>query len=88
MAEETGGLVHLLHVSTADEIAFIRAHKRNVSVELTPQHLTFSADDYGRLGTRLQMNPPVRAAHNRAALWEAVADGTADVLGSDHAPIR
>lgn len=86
VAEETNALVHLLHVSTADEIAFIRSHKRNVSVEITPQHLTFSADDYARLGTRLQMNPPVRAAHNRAALWEAIADGTADVLGSDHAP--
>jgi dihydroorotase len=86
IAEETDALVHLLHVSTADEIAFIRGHKRNVSVEVTPQHLTFSADDYARLGTRLQMNPPVRAAYNRAALWQAVADGTADVLGSDHAP--
>ncbi len=65
---------------------FIRAHKDNVSVEVTPQHLTFTADDYARLGTRLQMNPPVREARHRARIWQGVADGTADVLGSDHAP--
>ena len=85
-AEEAGARVHLLHVSTAEEIDFIRGHKTHVSVEVTPQHLTLDASEYGRLGTRLQMNPPVREAHHRDALWEAVADGTADVLGSDHAP--
>ena len=86
VAEEVNAKVHLLHVSTAEEIAFIRSHKANVSVELTPQHLTLDASRYTDLGTRLQMNPPVRAARNRDALWQAVADGTADVLGSDHAP--
>ena len=86
IAEETGARVHLLHVSTAEEMDFIRAHKDNVSVEVTPQHLTLDASEYGRLGTRLQMNPPVRAARHRDRLWRAVADGTADVLGSDHAP--
>jgi dihydroorotase len=65
---------------------FARAHKDNVSVEVTPQHLTFDASDYARLGTRLQMNPPVRAARHRERLWRGVADGTADILGSDHAP--
>ncbi len=86
IAEETGARVHLLHVSTAEEMDFIRDRKSNVTVEVTPQHLTFTADDYARLGTRLQMNPPVRAARHRERLWQAVADGTADVLGSDHAP--
>jgi dihydroorotase len=86
IAEETGARVHLLHVSTAQEIDFIRDHKENVSVEVTPQHLTLSADDYARLGTRLQMNPPIRAARHRDTLWTAIGDGTADVLGSDHAP--
>jgi dihydroorotase len=86
IAEETGALVHLLHVSTAEEIDFIRAHKAHVSVEVTPQHLTLDGSQYARLGTRLQMNPPVRDARHRDALWEAIADGTADVLGSDHAP--
>jgi dihydroorotase len=86
IAEEESARVHLLHVSTAEEMDFIRGHKDAVSVEVTPQHLTLDASSYGRLGTRLQMNPPIREARHRARLWQAVADGTADVLGSDHAP--
>jgi dihydroorotase len=86
IAEEKNARVHLLHVSTAAEIAFIRRHKRNVSVEATPQHLTLDASRYGELGTRLQMNPPIREVRHRNALWAAIADGTVDVLGSDHAP--
>ncbi|HZP18595.1 MAG TPA: dihydroorotase [Bauldia sp.] len=86
IAEETGARVHLLHISTAEEMDFILAHKDNVSVEVTPQHLTLDADACRRLGTRAQMNPPVRGGRHRERLWRAVADGTADVLGSDHAP--
>ena len=86
IAREEGARVHLLHVSTAGEIDFIRHHKDYVSVELTPQHLTFDERDYARLGTRLQMNPPVRAVRHRDGLWTAITDGIADCLGSDHAP--
>jgi dihydroorotase len=85
-ARETGARVHLLHVSTAQEIDFICDHKDYVSVELTPQHLTFTAADYPRLGTRLQMNPPIREGRHRERLWEGLAEGIADILGSDHAP--
>jgi dihydroorotase len=67
-------------------MALLAAHKDIASGEVTPHHLTFSAADYGRLGTLLQMNPPVRDERHRVALWAAVADGTADILGSDHAP--
>ena len=86
LAELTGARVHVLHVSTAEEMDFVRTHKDNVSVEVTPQHLTLDASDYPGLGTRLQMNPPIRAVRHRERLWQAVADGTADILGSDHAP--
>lgn len=86
IAREAGAIIHVLHVSTAEEMAFLADHKDVASVEVTPQHLTFSADDYPRLGTLLQMNPPVRDAAHREALWAGVADGTADILGSDHAP--
>ena len=86
IAQETDALIHLLHVTTEDEMAFIRGHKDCASVEVTPQHLTFTADDYASLGTRLQMNPPIRAAQHRDAIWDGVAQGIADVLGSDHAP--
>jgi dihydroorotase len=86
IARQCGARVHLLHVSTAEEVAFIRSHKDLVSVELTPQHLTLDAESYARIGTRSQMNPPVRGGRHHEALWLAVADGTADILGSDHAP--
>lgn len=67
-------------------MAFIRDHKDCASVEVTPQHLTLDASAYRRIGTRAQMNPPIRDRRHRDALWTGVADGTADILGSDHAP--
>lgn len=86
IARETGAAIHVLHISTAEEMRFLADHKDVASVEVTPHHLTFSADDYAHLGTLLQMNPPVRDAAHRDAIWAGVADGTADILGSDHAP--
>jgi dihydroorotase len=79
--------VHVLHVSTAQEMAFLARHKDWVSVEVTPHHLTLAAPDcYQQLGTYAQMNPPVRGAHHRMALWIGLVSGVVDVLGSDHAP--
>jgi dihydroorotase len=65
---------------------FIRDHKDHVSVEVTPQHLTLDASANPRVGTRAQMNPPIRDARHREQIWQGVVDGTADILGSDHAP--
>jgi dihydroorotase len=89
LARELDKPIHVLHVSTAEEMALLREAKRGsrVSVEVTPHHLTLEAPDaYERLGTRVQMNPPVRDSRHREALWQAIADGTVDILGSDHAP--
>jgi dihydroorotase len=87
LAEKAGRRVHVLHVTTAEEMAFLGHHKDIATVETTPQHLTLAAPEcYERLGTYAQMNPPIREAHHRDALWRAIADGTVDVLGSDHAP--
>jgi len=87
LARAAGRRVHILHVSTAEEMAFLADHKDIASVETTPQHLTLAAPGcYDRLGTSAQMNPPIRDAHHREALWAAVADGRVDVIGSDHAP--
>jgi len=87
IAHETGARVHVLHVSTAQEMAFLSGHKDVASVEATPHHLTLEAPDcYERLGTRAQMNPPVRDAAHRAGLWHGLDQGVVDVLGSDHAP--
>jgi dihydroorotase len=87
LAAQYGKRVHVLHVSTAEEMAFLLLHKDWASVEVTPHHLTLVAPDcYRRLGTYAQMNPPVRDERHQRALWEAVASGVVDVLGSDHAP--
>ncbi len=86
LARQAGKRIHVLHVSTAEEMPLLAANKDIASVEVTPQHLTLSADDYGRLGTLLQMNPPVRDGTHREALWRALQSGIVDVLGSDHAP--
>jgi dihydroorotase len=87
LAEKHGRRVHILHVSTAEEMEFLAGHKDWASVEVTPHHLTLAAPDcYRRLGTYAQMNPPVRDERHRAALWAALAGGVVDVLGSDHAP--
>ncbi|EME72047.1 dihydroorotase [Paramagnetospirillum caucaseum] len=87
LAEKAGRRVHVLHVTTAEEMAFLGGHKDLATVETTPQHLTLAAPEcYERLGTYAQMNPPIREARHRDALWKAITDGTVDVLGSDHAP--
>jgi dihydroorotase len=87
LARETGKRVHVLHITTAEEMAFLKDHKDVASVEVTPHHLTLEAPDcYARLGTRAQMNPPVRDGAHRAAIWHALNQGIVDVLGSDHAP--
>ncbi|NJM30168.1 MAG: dihydroorotase [Rhizobiales bacterium] len=78
--------IHVLHISTAEEMPLLAANKDIATVEVTPHHLSMCADDYARLGTKLQMNPPVRSAEHRAAIWRALSDGVVDVLGSDHAP--
>jgi dihydroorotase len=87
LAERHKKRVHVLHVSTADEMAFLSGHKAWASVEVTPHHLTLVAPDcYREFGTYAQMNPPVRDEAHRRAIWAALSSGVVDVLGSDHAP--
>ncbi|TIS59837.1 dihydroorotase [Mesorhizobium sp.] len=86
IAREARARIHVLHISTAEEIAFLEQHKDVATCEATPHHLTLSADDYARLGTLIQMNPPVRAVRHRDRIWHGIAQGIVDVLGSDHAP--
>ncbi len=87
IATALGKRIHVLHVTTAEEIAFLARHKDVASVEVTPQHLTLEGPEaYERLKGFAQMNPPIRDAYHRAGVWAGVANGVADVLGSDHAP--
>jgi dihydroorotase len=87
IAREVGQRVHVLHITTADEMRFLAENKDIASVETTPQHLTLAAPDcYAEIGTRAQMNPPIRDAGHRDGLWWGVQQGVVDVIGSDHAP--
>ncbi len=86
LAREARAQVHVLHISTREEIEFLAQAKDVASCEATPHHLTLSSQDYARLGTKLQMNPPVRGPEHRDGVWRGVAQGIVDVLGSDHAP--
>jgi dihydroorotase len=87
LAREAGRRLHVLHVTTAEELPLLAASRDLATVETTPQHLTLAAPEcYERLGTYAQMNPPIRDARHRDALWQAVREGLIDVIGSDHAP--
>jgi dihydroorotase len=86
LAREAHAQVHVLHISTREEMAFLAGAKDVATAEATPHHLTLSAEDYPRLGTKLQMNPPVRGPEHREGIWGGLAQGVIDVLGSDHAP--
>lgn len=88
LAKETGARIHVLHVTTRDEMEYLRFHKDVATVEITPQHLTLVAPEaYERLGAYAQMNPPIRSHEHVDALWLwGMQQGVADVLGSDHAP--
>ena len=88
LAQETGARIHVLHVTTRDEMEYLRFHKDVATVEITPQHLTLAAPEaYERLGAYAQMNPPIRSQEHVDALWLwGMQQGVADVIGSDHAP--
>ncbi len=87
LAAAAGRRVHVLHLSTEEEVDLLHGFREIATVEVTPQHLTLAAPEcYERLGSLAQVNPPIREARHRGALWRALRDGLVDVVGSDHAP--
>jgi dihydroorotase len=87
LARETGRRIHVLHVTTPQELEYLAGCKDVASCEVTPQHLTLAGEEaYPRLGTFAQMNPPIRSGRHRDGLWHWLAQGVPDVIGSDHAP--
>ena len=85
----SGATLYFCHVSTAAELDLLRAAKRAgqpVFVEATPHHLFLSEEDLAELGNNGKVNPPLRSPADRAALWDALLDGTVDTVGTDHAP--
>jgi dihydroorotase len=92
IARYEGAPVHLCHVSAAESVAEIRRARElgvDVTAEVTPHHLCLTDEHVRSLdAARAKMSPPLRSATDRAALIEALADGTIDCIGSDHAPHR
>jgi dihydroorotase len=87
LARKTSRLAHILHVSTEAELDYLRTCRDVATGELLVNHLTQVAPEcYERLGGYAVMNPPIRDARHRDAAWAAIADGTIDTIGSDHAP--
>ena len=79
--------LHILHLSTALEVEFLRLHKQPwITAEVTPQHLLLNRSAYQELGTLAQMNPPLRTAHDNQVLWQGLQEGLIDFMATDHAP--
>ena len=91
LAAMTKARLHVAHVSTRESLEVIRRARKagvRISCEVTPHHLTLTDEEVARSGydTRFKMNPPLRAEADRAALVEALLDGTIDAVATDHAP--
>lgn len=89
LCRETGCRVHIVHHSSSDALPMLRAAKAEglpMTVETCPHYLTFAAEDIEDGATHFKCCPPVRERENREKLWEAVADGTIDMIVSDHSP--
>jgi len=89
LSELTGIPVHIAHVSTRESVSAIRdAKKRGVCVtaETTPHYFTITDTAVRDYNTNAKMNPPLRTEQDREAIWQGLADGTIDVIATDHAP--
>jgi dihydroorotase len=89
LAEWTGARIHVLHISTAEELRPLREAKaRGVDItgETCPHYLLLSTDDYNRVPGIIAVNPPVREKQNQQPIFDALKDGTIDVIATDHAP--
>ncbi len=87
IAQKTGRKIHILHISTGDEVDYLKNFKSLVTCEVLANHLTLSAPDcYETYGTLAQMNPPIRDKSHQDKLWDGVRTGLFDIIATDHAP--
>lgn len=89
LAELTGSRIHICHVSTAETVEVVRWAKRRgiqITAEATPHHLLLTTSEVEGYDPTFKVNPPLRPGEHVAALREALADGTIDCVGTDHAP--
>jgi len=91
LLEDTGGRYHVAHLSTARSLGLVRRARQQglpVTCEVTPHHLVLTDEEVARtvFSTQCKMKPPLRSERDRQALLAGLADGTVDVIASDHAP--
>ena len=89
MAIEYGTRLHVLHVSTAEEVEMIRAakiHNPNITAETSANYLWFCDEDYETLKGKVKCNPAIKSSSDREAIRKGLAEGIIDTIGSDHAP--
>ncbi len=90
LAKRHGTRLHILHISTKDELALFRndipLKDKKITAEVCVHHLHFSADDYAQLGNQIKCNPAIKSAENRDALFPALLDNRLDIIATDHAP--
>jgi dihydroorotase len=87
IAEKTKRKIHILHISTGDEVDYLKDFKSLVTCEVLVNHLTLSSPEcYEKYGTLAQMNPPIRDALHQERLWQGVHNGLFDIIATDHAP--
>lgn len=90
LAEKTGAHLHVMHISTADELSLFRSdlplEQKRITAETCPHYLSLCADDYETLGFAIKCNPSIKSADDRTALLKALRSGLIDTIGTDHAP--
>lgn len=90
LARDFDARLHILHISTADELHLFEndlpLEDKRITAEVCVHHLWFDGDDYARLGTKIKCNPAIKAPHHKAALFEALLDDRLDIIATDHAP--
>ena len=90
LARQHNARLHILHISTADELALFNNHlpltEKRITTEVCVHHLWFDSTDYARLGNQIKCNPAIKAPHHKEALLAALLDGRLDIIATDHAP--
>jgi len=90
LAKKHNSRLHILHISTVKELQLfsnmLPLSEKRITSEVCVHHLHFTADDYARYGNLIKCNPAIKAAENKAALWEGLLDGRLDIIATDHAP--
>ena len=90
LAKKHNTRLHILHISTADELALfdntVPLKEKRITAEVCVHHLWFDADDYARLGNLIKCNPAIKAPHHKPQLWQALLDNRLDIIATDHAP--